>query len=71
MSHSFSYELFEQSLNRIHRPGQKNACVYFHLLADRTIDLRIYDVLRSKGKISDSMLNYLKGDSYVSKKASA
>lgn len=59
-SMDYSYERHEQSLARIHRIGQKNACLYIYLLAGDTIDHAVYQALRKKQNLSDTILNYLK-----------
>lgn len=48
---SYSYEMYEQCKARIHRAGQKNNCVYIHLLAKNTIDEQIYQVLKKKNNL--------------------
>jgi SNF2 family DNA or RNA helicase len=57
---NYSYELYEQSLSRVHRIGQKHSVTYFHILAERTIDLIIYRAVLNKQVMSNSVLNYLK-----------
>lgn len=57
---TYSYELFKQSQDRIHRIGQKNRCTYFYLLAENTIDEVLYRALMNKEKLSNEVLNYLK-----------
>lgn len=57
---NYSYELHEQSINRIHRIGQKWPCTYYYLVADKTIDELIYKVLQGKKTVSDEVLMYLR-----------
>ena len=45
----YSWEAYEQARARTHRAGQKNICVYYHIMADGTIDQEILEVLRKKG----------------------
>lgn len=59
---NYSYELWKQSMDRIHRIGQTEPCTYFYLIAADTIDKVIYDVLHGKRDLSDAVLDYLKGD---------
>ena len=59
---NYSYELWKQSMDRIHRIGQHWPCTYYYLIAADTIDKVIYDVLHSKRDLSDAVLEYLKGD---------
>lgn len=58
---NYSYELWKQSMDRIHRIGQHWPCTYYYLIADGTIDKVIYDVLHGKRDLSDAVLEYLKG----------
>jgi SNF2 family DNA or RNA helicase len=50
---SYSWEQYAQSQDRVHRIGQKNNCLYIHLLADNTIDTGIMDVLNKKKSLQD------------------
>lgn len=58
---NYSYELWKQSMDRIHRIGQANRCTYFYLLAAGSIDEIIYDALQQKRNLSEAVLTYLKG----------
>lgn len=60
---NYSYELHEQSINRIHRIGQKWPCTYYYLVADKTIDELICKVLQGKKTVSDEVLMYLRASS--------
>lgn len=51
----FSIEQYEQANGRIERIGQKNAMSIYHLGA-HAFEWRIYDVLRSKAKMQNSLL---------------
>jgi len=57
----YSYELLKQSQDRIHRIGQKNKCTYYYLIADKTIDEVVHKTLTSKEKLSNMVLDFLKG----------
>lgn len=48
--YSLGYSLgdYEQSLARIHRPGQKQAVSYYHLIAQDTVDERVYAALEAR-----------------------
>jgi SNF2 family DNA or RNA helicase len=59
---SYSYELFKQSQERIHRIGQRQSCTYIYLLAADTIDEVLLTALRRKRHVSDLTLSYLKGN---------
>lgn len=50
---SFSFELYEQSRDRIHRAGQSRPCTYIHLIVPGTIDEAMLRVVRRKSAVSD------------------
>lgn len=56
----WSLGVYEQSLARLHRPGQKNNVTYIHILTVNTIDTRIYHSLINKKSIIESILEYYK-----------
>lgn len=58
---SYSYDDYYQCRGRTHRSGQKNTCVYIHLLAKDTIDEKILDVLRNKEDAVEIVHKFLKG----------
>ena len=62
--YSNSFSLLErlQSEDRQHRPGQHNAVTYVDLLADKTVDLKILKVLKSRNDVA----NAVTGDAYKS-----
>lgn len=45
---NFNYAAYSQSLARIHRIGQKNACTYIHLITEGTIDEVVLKALAKK-----------------------
>ncbi|OQY42284.1 MAG: hypothetical protein B6242_16370 [Anaerolineaceae bacterium 4572_78] len=57
---SYSYEQYEQSRARTHRAGQTRSCTYIHILCRDTIDEKILDILRKKGKVQDNILELVK-----------
>lgn len=57
---SYSAELWNQSLDRIYRYGQRNTCTYIILNAVGTIDEIIYKVLRGKIEGSQEILEHLR-----------
>ena len=59
----FSLGDYEQSLARPHRPGQERPVSYYHLIADGTVDQRVYQALRQRKDVVSSILDSLKGDS--------
>lgn len=48
--YSIGYSLgaFDQSMARIHRPGQKRICTLYHLLARGTVDPKVYAGIQSR-----------------------
>lgn len=52
----YSYELYHQSRDRIHRVGQKHPCTYIHLIAADTCDRQVLDVLQAKGSAHEAMM---------------
>jgi len=59
--YSVDYSLinFEQSLKRTHRMGQTKPCFYYLMRSIRTIDTKIYRILRDKKEISDEVFNLI------------
>jgi len=53
----FSYANYEQSRARIHRIGQKEKCLYIHLVCRGTVDERIMQALQKKGDIAKLMVD--------------
>jgi len=62
-STGFSLGEYEQSMARVHRPGQRRTVHYYHLLAENSVDGIVFNALRKKRKIVDEVLDYLKGES--------
>lgn len=56
----FSLGDYEQSLARLHRPGQTRAVHYYHLIADDTVDVKVYDALRKRKDLVEAVLESLK-----------
>jgi SNF2 family DNA or RNA helicase len=56
----WSLELYEQTVGRLHRSGQKHDVWVYLLLTNKTIDLRVWDALKDKRAISDIALEELK-----------
>ena len=44
----WSLELYEQANERLNRPGQKNVCMVYHLILDKTHDARVLKSLKQK-----------------------
>ena len=53
----FSYANYEQSRARIRRIGQKEKCLYIHLVAKNTVDEKIMNALKHKGDIAKLMVD--------------
>ncbi len=56
--YSVGYSLgdYEQSLARIHRPGQTKPVIYYHLVAAGTIDEVVYSNLKNKKDVISSII---------------
>lgn len=59
-SHSLSLGDYEQSLARVHRPGQTRNVVYYSLVASKTVDETIVGSLRDKKEVIESVLSKAK-----------
>lgn len=53
----FSYANYEQSRARIHRIGQKEKCLYIHLVCKNTVDEKILNALKHKGDVAKLMVD--------------
>jgi SNF2 family DNA or RNA helicase len=56
--YSLSYSLteFDQSMARLHRPGQARSVTYYHLVAEDTIDETVYKALEKRKEVIDEIL---------------
>lgn len=54
-----SSELFEQSKKRIHRIGQKNNCFYYYLITEKSIEEKIYEVLKQRRDFTNKLFEEL------------
>ena len=52
----WSLGLYEQTLKRLHRPGQKNNCRFYHLVCRNTIDQKVARALREQKDVVDFIL---------------
>jgi SNF2 family DNA or RNA helicase len=59
----FSLGSYEQSLARIHRPGQTRPVEYIHLLARDTVDEKVMAALAARADVINAVLQQLKGQS--------
>lgn len=57
---SYSYADYYQCRGRTHRSGQKNKCVYIHLIAKDSIDETIMEVLNNKEEAVNLVHRFLK-----------
>lgn len=60
LSLGFSGGDYEQSLARVHRTGQTRTTNYFHLIAENTVDEKVYDALEKKKKVVEAVLHGLR-----------
>ena len=60
LSLPWSLELYEQTVGRLHRSGQKHDVWVYVMLTDKTIDERIWRALHDKRAVSDVALEELK-----------
>ncbi len=60
LSLPWSLELYEQTVGRLHRSGQLHSVWVYILLAEKTVDEKIYAALHDKRAISDIAMEALK-----------
>lgn len=53
---------YEQSLARMHRPGQKRNVTYLHLLASGTVDEKVYAALMKRKAVIQDILEQIKSE---------
>lgn len=53
----FSLGDYDQSLARVHRPGQMHATTYYHLTCVGTVDVKIYTALSNRRNVVESVLS--------------
>lgn len=56
--YSMGYSLsdYQQSLARTLRPGQKNNVTYVHILAEKSVNCKVYDALHRKQNVVETLL---------------
>jgi len=52
----FSLGDYDQSLSRIHRPGQTRQVAYFHIVGEKTVDETVYAALQARKDVVDYTL---------------
>ena len=52
----FSLGDYMQSRARVHRPGQTRPVTYYHLVADKTVDAKVYAALAARKEVVDYIL---------------
>ena len=57
----FSLGSYEQSLARIHRPGQTRPVEHIHLLAEDTVDEKVMSALSRRADVVNAVLQQMKG----------
>lgn len=57
---SYSFEDYEQCRARTHRAGQKNPCLYYHLICTNSIDETILNALKTKQSADQLVKDLLK-----------
>lgn len=57
---SYSFEDYEQCRARTHRAGQKNPCMYYHLICNNSIDETIMNALKTKQSADQLVKDLLK-----------
>lgn len=65
LSKGFSLGQVMQSRARVHRPGQNRKVTYYNINARGTVDVRIDRAIKSKQRITDSVLNAILGEHHV------
>ena len=61
----FSLGDYDQSLARVHRPGQKNAVSYYHLIVEGTVDRQVYDALDARRDVVNTILEGIKSKEHA------
>ncbi len=53
----FNLGEYEQSLKRVHRPGQTRTVHYYYLLMERTVDIATMRALQQRKRVVEAILN--------------
>lgn len=57
---TWSLELYQQANDRLYRQGQNMTVLIHHIVAKNTVDERIVKALKSKEKVQDVLIEYMK-----------
>ena len=61
-NHPWSPGIYDQSVARVHRPGQDKPVTYYHLNAENTIDETVWRALEKKQDAIQAVMSYLKNE---------
>lgn len=64
-SPTYNLANYEQSLARLHRPGQRGHVQYYHLVAENTIDEVVYKALEKKRNVIEEVMAVFKQERRV------
>ena len=53
----FNLGEYQQSLARVHRPGQEHPVTYIHLLATGTVDQQVHNALQRRENVIEAVLH--------------
>jgi len=57
LDHPWNRALYDQCVDRCHRIGQKNNITIYNIMAQNTIDERIWQIVNDKGAMSDAIVD--------------
>ena len=57
LDHPWTRGMYDQAVDRCHRIGQKNNVTIYNILCKDTIDERIWEIVKKKGEMSDSLID--------------
>jgi SNF2 family DNA or RNA helicase len=57
MDHPWNRALYDQAVDRCHRIGQESSITIYNLMCKDTIDERIWSIVKTKGAISDTVID--------------
>src|SRR5690606_13244254 len=58
----FSLGDYHQSRRRVNRPGQTRSVRYYHLIANNTVDERVYRLLKDKQSVVQALIDEIRGE---------